>query len=134
LKKNFFEEQQILNKNIVFSKGSFFNFSQNWQSPDSKKSFFEGQQILNQGQGVFEDKFSSVSFEEMAESSLEKHGRVPVFLEEQRKIQNKLVFKVLPWKRTGVQGVFTCDPVFYVCWLHTIKRHVSRVIKLTLLG
>jgi len=56
------------------------------------------------------------------------------FWKNKEKSREKLVFKVLLWKRTGVQGVFTCDPVFYVCWLHTIKRHVSRVIKLTLLG
>ena len=81
--------------------------------------------------------FPQFSFEEMAESSLEKHGRVPVFFgrtKKNPKKAKKMVFKVLLWRRTGVRGVFTRDPVFYVCWLHTIKRHVSRVIKLTLLG
>jgi hypothetical protein len=109
LRKNFFEEQQILNKNIVFSKESFFSiFPKIGRVQIRKKRFFGGQQILNQGQGVFEDKFSSVSFEEMAESSLEKHGRVPVFLEEQRKIQRK----------TGVQSSSLeknwCSRCFYV--------------------
>jgi hypothetical protein len=39
--KNFFEEQQILNKNIVFSKKSFSQFFSEKTAESRKKSFIE---------------------------------------------------------------------------------------------